>query len=160
MANIHHTAEVHSTRVSDSTNIWQHVVVLEGAVIGSNCNICGHTFIENDVVIGNSVTVKNGVYLWDGTTLEDNVFVGPNATFTNDKNPRSKRFQTEVARTVVKKGASIGAGAVLVGPLTIGEYAMVGAGAVVTRDVPAYSLVVGNPAKVVGKVNKNGTVIK
>lgn len=160
MGTIHHTAEVQSKRVSETTNIWQYAVVLEGALIGANCNICSHTFIENDVVIGNNVTVKNGVQLWDGIILEDDVFIGPNATFTNDKNPRSKRFQNDVVRTIVRKGASIGAGAVLVGPVMIGEYAMVGAGAVVTRDVPAYALVVGNPAKVVGRVDENGMVIK
>lgn len=160
MTTIHPTAEVHSKHVAENTHIWQHSVVLEGAIIGSNCNICSHTFIENDVLLGNNVTIKNGVYLWDGITLEDDVFVGPNATFTNDKNPRSKQFQDKVVRTTVKKGASIGAGAVLIGPVTIGEYAMVGAGAVVTKDVSPYTLVVGNPAKVIGKVNENGIVIK
>ncbi len=107
--------------------------------------------------IGNNVTIKSGVYLWDGITLEDNVFVGPNATFTNDKKPRSKQHQSQVMRTVVKEGASIGAGAVLIGPIQIGRYAMIGAGAVVTKDVPEYSLVVGNPGRVVGKVNEQGT---
>lgn len=160
MANIHPTAEVQSKRIGEGTNIWQHSVVLGGAVIGQNCNICSHTFIENDVVIGDNVTIKNGVYLWDGITIEDNVFIGPNATFTNDKHPRSKQFQEEVARTNIKRGASIGAGAVLIGPITIGEYAMIGAGAVVTKHVPAFMLVVGNPAKVVGKVNENGCVIR
>ena len=159
MVTIHPTAEVHSQHIAEGTYVWQHSVVLEGAVIGKNCNICSHSFIENDVKIGDSVTVKNGVYLWDGISLEDDVFIGPNATFTNDKTPRSKQYQAEVVRTMVKKGASIGAGAVLIGPISIGEFAMVGAGAVVTKDVPAYTLVVGNPARVVGKVKEDGTVV-
>ena len=160
MITIHPTAEVHTKHIGEKTNIWQHAVVLEGATIGQNCNICGNTFIENEVVIGNNVTIKHGVYLWDGITIEDDVFIGPNATFTNDKNPRSKQFQAEVVRTTVKRGSSIGAGAVLVGPITIGEYAMVGAGAVVTKDVAEHTLVVGNPAKMVAKVNKQGIVVR
>jgi len=160
MKRVHPTSEVYSQNIADNTNIWQHSVVLEGAVIGSDCNICSHTFIDNDVVLGNNVTIKNGVYLYEGITIENDVFIGPNATFTNDKNPRSKQFQEKVVRTTLCKGASIGAGAVLVGPLIIGEYAMVGAGAVVTKDVRPYALVVGNPAKEVGKVDEGGNVIK
>lgn len=160
MITIHPTAEVQTKHIGEKTSIWQHAVVLEGATIGQSCNICGNTFIENEVVIGNNVTIKHGVYLWDGITIEDDVFIGPNATFTNDKNPRSKLFQEKVRQTIVRRGASIGAGAVIVGPVTIGEYAMVGAGAVVTKDVAEYTLVVGNPAKMVAKVNKNGTVFR
>ena len=121
--------------------------VLAGARIGRNCNICSHGFIENQVVIGDDVTVKNGVYLYDGITLEDQVFIGPNATFTNDKTPRSKVYPDAFSTTLVKRGASIGGGAVILPGITIGEYAMIGAGAVVTRDVPAHATVVGNPAR-------------
>lgn len=140
------TAEVGTSRIGRGTRIWQHCVVLSGAVIGDDCNINAFCFIENDVVVGDRVTIKCGVYLWDGITIEDEVFVGPNATFSNDKYPRSKRYPDDFMRTVVKKGASIGAGAVLLPGLIIGEGAMVGAGAVVTKDVRAGGLVVGNPA--------------
>ena len=122
-------------------------MVLAGARIGSNDNVSSHCFIENMVVIGDNVTIKNGIYLYDGITLEDNVFVGPNVTFTNDKNPRSKVYPSEFPRTLIKRGASIGGGAVILPDITIGENAMVGAGAVVTRDVPANAVVYGNPAR-------------
>jgi acetyltransferase-like isoleucine patch superfamily enzyme len=124
-------------------------VILPGAVIGRDGNICSHCFIENKVVVGDRVTVKCGVQLWDGVTLEDDVFVGPNATFTNDLNPRSRNDAAKLLPTLVKKGASIGANATILPGLTIGEGAMVGAGAVVTKDVPPRTLVVGNPARVV-----------
>jgi acetyltransferase-like isoleucine patch superfamily enzyme len=125
------------------------VVILPGAAIGRDCNICSHCFIENKVVVGDRVTVKCGVQLWDGVTLEDDVFVGPNATFTNDLNPRSRNDAAKLLPTLVKKGASIGANATILPGLTIGEGAMVGAGAVVTKDVPPRTLVVGNPARIV-----------
>jgi carbonic anhydrase/acetyltransferase-like protein (isoleucine patch superfamily) len=124
--------------------------VLPGAVVGAECNLCDHTFIENDVRIGNRVTVKCGVQIWDGTTIEDDVFIGPNATFTNDLFPRSKVYPPTFLRTVVKRGASIGANATILPGLTIGERAMVGAGAVVTRDVPPNAVLAGNPARIVG----------
>lgn len=157
---IHASAEVHTGRIGAETNVWQHTVILEGASVGRNCNICSHVFIENQVVLGDNVTVKNGVYLWDGITIEDDVFIGPNATFTNDKSPRSKRYRVDAVKTVIQKGASVGAGSVLIGPLTIGRYAMVGAGAVVTKDVPDFTLVIGNPARAIGTVNEAGEIIE
>ena len=146
---IHPSADVQSKQIGEGTRIWQFVVVLPGAVIGRDGNICSHCFIENKVVVGDRVTVKCGVQLWDGVTLEDDVFVGPNATFTNDLAPRSRNAAAQLLPTLVKKGASIGANATILPGLTIGEGAMVGAGAVVTKDVPSRTLVVGNPARVV-----------
>jgi acetyltransferase-like isoleucine patch superfamily enzyme len=146
---IHPSSDVQSKQIGEGTRIWQYVVVLPGAVIGRDGNICSHCFIENQVVVGDRVTVKCGVQLWDGVTLEDDVFVGPNATFTNDLNPRSRNDAAKLLPTLVKKGASIGANATILPGLTIGEGAMVGAGAVVTKDVPPRTLVVGNPARVV-----------
>ena len=146
---IHPNSDVQTKQIGEGTRIWQYVVVLPGAVIGRDGNICSHCFIENKVVVGDRVTVKCGVQLWDGVTLEDDVFVGPNATFTNDLHPRSRNSAAQLLPTVVKKGASIGANATILPGLTIGEGAMVGAGAVVTKDVPPRALVVGNPARVV-----------
>lgn len=138
-------------QVPEDTNIWQFCVVLPQARIGHNCNICSHCFIENDVMIGDNVTIKCGVQLWDGITLEDDVFVGANVTFTNDKYPRSKQ-PFELLPIVVKKGATIGAGSTLLAGVTIGEGAMIGAGSVVTKSVPVGELWMGNPAKFVRKV--------
>lgn len=135
--------------VPDSTNIWQFCVVLPHAQIGENCNICSHCFIENEARIGNNVTVKNGVQLWDGITLEDNVFVGANVTFTNDRYPRSKNGNWKLEKTVVRRGASIGVGSTILCGIEIGENAMIGAGSVVTKDIPAGELWMGNPAKFV-----------
>jgi acetyltransferase-like isoleucine patch superfamily enzyme len=131
--------------------------VLKRAKIGSNCNVNCHVFIENDVVIGDNVTVKSGNYLWDGLTVEDNVFIGPNVTFTNDKLPRSKQYPISFQRTVIQKNASIGAGAILLGGVVIGEFAMVGAGSLVTKNIPPRALVYGNPASIKGWLNKDGT---
>jgi acetyltransferase-like isoleucine patch superfamily enzyme len=153
MKQIHPSAEVQTKDVGENTNIWQFCVVLANAKIGNNCNICSHCFIENDVIIGNNVTVKCGVYLWDGIEIEDDVFIGPNVTFTNDKYPRSKQH-FELQKTTIKKGASIGAGAVILGGVTIGDGAMIGAGSVVTKNVPSGELWVGNPAGFVRKCNK------
>jgi acetyltransferase-like isoleucine patch superfamily enzyme len=146
---IHPSSDVQSKQIGEGTRIWQYVVVLPGAIIGRDSNICSHCFIENQVVVGDRVTVKCGVQLWDGVTLEDDVFVGPNATFTNDLHPRSRNAAAKLLPTLVKKGASIGANATILPGLTIGEGAMVGAGAVVTKDVPPRTLVVGNPARIV-----------
>ena len=140
--------------IPESTNVWQFCVILPKAQIGENCNICSHCLIENDVKIGNNVTIKSGVQLWDGITLEDNVFVGANVTFTNDKYPRSKSADWQCLTTIVKKGASIGAGTTVLCGITIGENAMIGAGSVVTKDVPAGELWLGNPAKFVRRINE------
>jgi UDP-2-acetamido-3-amino-2,3-dideoxy-glucuronate N-acetyltransferase len=144
-------------RIGPGTRIWAFAHILPGAVIGRDCNICDQTFIENDVVVGDRVTIKSGVQLWDGVTLGDDVFVGPNATFTNDPFPRSRQRPTSFPRTFVCNGASIGANATILPGLTIGEAAMVGAGAVVTKDVPPEAIVVGNPARIVGYVNPDGS---
>jgi UDP-2-acetamido-3-amino-2,3-dideoxy-glucuronate N-acetyltransferase len=146
----HETAIVESASVGEGTRVWAYAHVLPGAVIGRQCNLCDHTFVENDVHIGDRVTIKCGVQVWDGVTLEDDVFVGPNATFSNDHFPRSGRHPDSYARTLVRKGASIGANATILPGLTIGERAMIGAGAVVTRDVPPLAIVAGNPARIVG----------
>lgn len=151
---IHPLADVQSKTIGNNTNFWQFSVVLKGAEIGENCNICSHTFIENDVIIGNNVTVKSGVYLWDGLTIEDDVFIGPNATFTNDKYPRSKQYPEKFQTITLKQGASIGANATILGGITIGQNAMIGAGSVVTKNVPNEELWIGNPAKFVRKISK------
>lgn len=143
----HGLSDVQTLDIGLGTKIWQFCVILEGAKIGSNVNICSHCFIESDVVVGDNVTIKNGVSLYNGVTLEGDVFIGPNVTFTNDKNPRSKEYPSEFPRTTIKKGASIGGGAVILPGLTIGKYAMIGAGAIVTKDVPAYSVVYGEAAR-------------
>lgn len=147
---VHEKAICQSKSIGEGTRIWAFAHVLPGAKIGAGCNVCDHVFIENDVTIGQNVTIKCGVQIWDGITLEDNVFVGPNATFTNDINPRSKVYPEAFLRTVVEKGASIGANATILPGIRIGRNAMVGAGAVVTRSVPANAIVVGNPARIIG----------
>lgn len=144
---IHRLSEVQTNTIGPGTQVWQFCVILKGAKIGANANICSHCFIENDVTIGNNVTVKNGVVIYDGVTLGDNVFVGPNVTFTNDKSPRSKVYPSVFSKTVVCAGASIGGGAVILPGITIGSNALIGAGAVVTKDVPENAVIVGNPAK-------------
>jgi acetyltransferase-like isoleucine patch superfamily enzyme len=153
----HPNAIVETTKIGKGTKIWAFSHVLPEAVIGEDCNLCDHTFFENKVVLGNRVTVKCGVQLWDGITIEDDVFIGPNVTFTNDPFPRSKQYPKSYSQTLVRKGASIGANATILPGLTIGQYAMVGAGAVVTKDVPAYAIVWGNPARISGyvKTDKN-----
>ena len=153
---IHKLADVQTKSIGDETKIWQFVVILPGAKIGKNCNICSHCFIENDVVIGNNVTIKSGVQLWDGITLEDDVFIGPNVTFTNDLRPRSKQYPDKFMKTIIKTGASIGANSTIIAGTTIGKYAMIGAGSVVTKNVGDYELWYGNPAKFRGYVCKCG----
>lgn len=149
----HEDSRVESGHVGSGTRIWAFAHILPGAVVGEECNICDHVFIENDVLVGDRVTVKCGVQLWDGVTLEDDVFVGPNATFTNDRFPRSKQYPDAFARTVVRRGASIGANATLLPGITVGQNAMIGAGAVVTRDVPPNAIVTGNPGRITGYVD-------
>ncbi|WP_368205990.1 acyltransferase [Aeromonas sp. s5] len=146
---IHPLSDVQSSDIGNGTRIWQFSVVLRGARIGKNCNICAHTLVESDVVIGDRVTIKSGVYIWDGVTIEDDVFIGPCVAFTNDRHPRSKIYPDEFSKMIIKNGASIGANATLLPGITIGRHAMVGAGAVVTKDVPDYAVVVGNPAKII-----------
>lgn len=145
---IHPLADVQCRNIGDGTRVWQFSVILAGASIGANCNICAQVFIENDVEIGDNVTIKPGVQLWDGLRVGNNVFIGPNATFTNDRFPRSKVYPEQFLRTIVESGASIGANATILPGITIGENAMVAAGAVVTRNVPAGAVVMGNPARI------------
>lgn len=149
MSFIHKLSDVASSVIGEGTRVWQYVVILEGASIGNNCNICAHTLIEGDVVIGDNVTIKSGVYVWDGTRIEDNVFIGPNATLTNDPHPRSKEYPETFSGITIKRNASIGANATMLPGITIGEGAMIGAGAVVVGDVPPKAVVVGNPAKII-----------
>ncbi len=150
---VHPQGICESTQVGEGSRVWAFAHVLPGAVIGSDCNICDHVFVENDVVVGDRVTVKCGVQLWDGLRIGDDVFIGPNVTFTNDRFPRSKQYPEEFLRTVVASGASIGGGAVILPGVRIGRGAMVGAGAVVTKDVPANAVVIGNPARIRGYVD-------
>lgn len=150
---VHPQGICESSQVGSGTRIWAFAHVLPKAKIGTDCNICDHVFIENDVVIGDRVTIKCGVQLWDGIRIESDVFIGPNVTFTNDKFPRSKQYPEKFATTVVEAGASLGANATILPDITIGAKAMVGAGAVVTRSVPPRAIVVGNPARIVGYVD-------
>jgi len=140
-------ADVQSESIGLGTSIWQFCVVLPEAQIGNECNICSHCFIENDVIVGDRVTVKCGVQLWDGLRIENDVFIGPNVTFTNDMQPRSKQYPEVFYQTIIREGASIGANATILPGIEIGQGAMVGAGAVVTKSVAAGLTVVGNPAK-------------
>ena len=159
MIRIHPSSEVLSQQIGNDTYIWQYCIILPGAEIGSNCNICANVLIENDVKLGNNVTVKSGVQLWDGVTLEDNVFIGPNVTFTNDKVPRSKMYPDLFLKTLVKKGASIGANSTIMAGHTIGEYAFIGAGSVVTKDIPANTVWYGNPAVHHGYITNEGVLL-
>ena len=149
----HPQALVESNLIGDNTRIWAFAHILPNAKIGNDCNICDHVFIENDVIIGDRVTIKCGVQLWDGIRIEDGVFIGPNATFTNDAFPRSKQHPEKFLETTIKKGASIGANATILPGLTIGRNAMIAAGAVVTVNVPPNAIVVGNPARIDGYVS-------
>jgi acetyltransferase-like isoleucine patch superfamily enzyme len=146
---VHDSALLESRNIGAGTRIWAHTHILPGAQIGADCNICDQTFIENDVIIGDRVTVKSGVHIWDGARIEDDVFIGPGVAFTNDRYPRSKQYPETFLKIMIQKGASIGANATLLPGVTIGENAMVGAGAVVTRDVPDRAIVAGNPAHIV-----------
>ncbi len=152
---IHKSSFVASTDIGQGTRIWAFVNILEGASIGENCNICDHCFIENDVIIGDHVTLKCGIYLWDGITIEDYAFIGPNVVFTNDIRPRSKQHKP-AERTIISKGASLGANSSILAGVHIGKFAMTGIGSVVTRNVPDHALVYGNPAKFKGWVDEDG----
>ena len=147
---VHSMADVQTKNIGKGTNVWQFCVLLPEAQIGEFCNICSNCFIENDVTVGDRVTIKCGVQLWDGLRIEDDVFIGPNATFTNDKYPRSKQYLEKYPLTVIKRGASIGANATILPGIMVGEDAMVGAGTVVTQDVPANAIVKGVPAQITG----------
>jgi UDP-2-acetamido-3-amino-2,3-dideoxy-glucuronate N-acetyltransferase len=139
-------------QIGRGTRVWAFAHILPGARIGADCNICDHVFIENDVVIGDRVTVKCGIYIWDGVQIKDDVHLGPNVVFTNVMKPRSRRYPDAFARTVVKEWASIGANATLLPGISIGRWAMIGAGTVVTRDVPDFAVIVGNPGRHIGYI--------
>ena len=149
MSFIHHLADLANCEIGDGTKIWQFVVVLKGAKIGCDCNICSHTLIEGDVIIGDRVTIKSGVQIWNGARIGNDVFIGPNATFSNDLYPRSKQYPKKFQCVTIEDGASIGANATILPGVTIGEKAFIGAGAVVTKSVPPRAVVFGNPAKVI-----------
>jgi UDP-2-acetamido-3-amino-2,3-dideoxy-glucuronate N-acetyltransferase len=150
---LHPQALCESANVGARTRVWAFAHILPGAVLGEDCNVCDHVFVENDVRVGDRVTIKSGVQLWDGLRVADDVFIGPNATFSNDKFPRSRKHQAAVLQTHIGRGASIGGGAVLLPGVNVGAEAMIGAGAVVTRDVPPKAVVSGNPARIVGYVD-------
>jgi len=154
----HDKALVHpNAKVGEATRVWAFANILEGAIIGRGCNVCDGCFVEKGAIVGNNCTIKNNVALFDGVTLEDDVFVGANTTFINDRIPRANQQDDwTLEKVTVKKGATLGANSTILCGVTIGEYAFVGAGSVVTKDVPAYALVYGNPAKVQGKVDKSG----
>jgi len=162
---VHPSAIVEAQQIGPGTRIWAFTHVLAGVSIGADCNIGDYCYIESGVVIGDEVTIKNGNMLWEGITLEDGVFVGPQVCFTNDLYPRSPRLPQARKRydgrdwllpTLVKRGASLGAGAVMLAGITIGEFAMVGAGAIVASDVPPYALAIGSPARIRGWVCQCG----
>lgn len=152
---IHALSDVQTRHIGENTTVWQFVVILSNASIGNDCNICSHCFIENNVVIGDRVTIKAGVQLWDGITLEDDVFIGPNVTFTNDQYPRSKCYPEQFSNTIVKKGASIGGNSTVLPGMIIGENALIGAGSVVTKNIPDNEIWLGNPAKFVRKITND-----
>ena len=154
---IHPLSDVASKKIGKNTKVWQFAVILENAILGQDCNVNCHTFIENDVVIGNNVTIKSGVYIWDGIEIEDDVFIGPNVTFTNDKYPRSKKYPSTFLKIRVKKNASIGAAAVILGGCVIGEYALIASGSIVTKSVPNKAFVIGSPARICGWMNEDGS---
>lgn len=158
MSNINPLADVKSEHIGEGTKIWQFCVVLPDAVIGKNCNICSHVLIENEVVIGDNVTIKCGVQVWDGIQIENNVFIGPNVTFTNDLIPRSKKDYIR-RNTVIEEGASIGANATIIAGHTVGAYAFIGAGSVVTKDIPANTVWYGNPARQKGYITNKGILL-
>lgn len=153
---IHLLSDVQSKEIGKNTNIWQFCIVLKGAKIGNNCNVNAQVLIENDVIIEDNVTIKSGVQVWDGITLKNNSFIGPNVTFTNDFTPRSKQYPKDFLKTIIDEFASIGANSTILGGITIGKYAMIGAGSLVTKNVGKHELWYGNPAKFNGYVCKCG----
>jgi acetyltransferase-like isoleucine patch superfamily enzyme len=155
----HPSSEIKSEFIGENTNIWQYCVIFSNAQIGNNCNICANVLIENDVIIGNNVTIKSGVQVWDGVTIEDNAFIGPNVTFTNDLVPRSKIHSKDYEKTLIKKGASIGANSTIIAGITVGEYSFIGAGSVVTKNIPNNTFWFGNPAKQKGFITNDGVLL-
>jgi len=149
---VHDRAWVESENIGGNTRIWAFTHIMKNVKIGTNCNIGEHCFIENGVIIGDDVTVKNGISLWDGIIIEDKVFLGPYSVFTNDIRPRSKSYNYTISKTIIKEGTTIGANATIICGIEIGKYSFIGAGAVVTKDIPDYTLVYGNPAKIHGYV--------
>lgn len=160
MIRIHPTSDVQTQNIGDNTLIWQFCVILKNAVIGKNCNINFNVFIENEVTIGNNVTIKSGVQIWNGVIIEDDVFIGPNVTFTNDLIPRSKCYPSAFEKTIIKKGASIGANSTIIAGHTIGEYSLIGAGSVITKNIPPFTVWYGNPAIQKGIITKEGKIQK
>lgn len=156
---VHPLADCQSKNIGNETRIWQFCVIFPHAVIGKNCNVCANVLIENEVTVGDNVTVKSGVQLWDGVTVEDNVCIGPNVTFTNDLVPRSKNVNYEMKKTLLKKGCSIGANSTIVAGRIIGEYALIGVGSVVTKDIPPHTVWYGNPARFRGYITKDGILL-
>jgi UDP-2-acetamido-3-amino-2,3-dideoxy-glucuronate N-acetyltransferase len=156
---IHPTSEVQTTNIGIGTSIWQFCVVLKGAIIGENCNINANVFIENDVIIGNNVTIKPGVQIWDGLRINDNVFIGPNVTFTNDLIPRSKQYPETLIKTEIEEGASIGANSTIVAGNSIGKFSLIGAGSVIVKPIPDFTVWYGNPASIKGYITKNNEIL-
>ncbi len=150
----HKMSDVQSKSIGNGTKVWQFSVVLPEAKIGENCNICAHCFIENDVIIGENVTLKCGVYIWDGIEIGNDVFIGPAVTFTNDKHPKSKVYPQEFLKTKIEDNVSIGANATILPGITLGKGCVIGAGSVVTKSVPPYTTVVGNPAREINNREK------
>jgi acetyltransferase-like isoleucine patch superfamily enzyme len=153
---VHPNAIVETADIGRKTRVWAFAHIMKGAKVGDDCNVCDYVFIETGAAVGNRVTIKNCISLWDGVTIEDDVFLGPNCVFTNDLVPRSKALKKDYEKTLLKKGASIGANATILCGITLGSYCLVGAGAVVTKDVPDFACVVGNPAKLLYWVSKTG----
>lgn len=159
MANIHPLADCKSKEIGENTNIWQFCVIFKNAKIGRNCNICANVLVEDDVVIGDNVTIKSGVQLWNGVRIEDNVFIAPNVTFTNEHFSRSKQYPDHFEQTIVKEWASIGANCTIIAGNTIGKYALIGGGSVVTKDIPPHTVWYGNPICQKGYVTTSGIIL-
>ena len=156
---IHKLADVQTSNIGPDTSIWQYTIILKDAVIGKNCNINCHVFIENDVVIEDNVTIKSGVQVWDGLRIKSNVFIGPNVTFTNDLVPRSKKHPERFETTIIEEGTSIGANSTIIAGNIIGEYSMIGAGSVITKNVPPFTVWYGNPATHKGYITRKSDLL-
>ena len=156
---VHPTSEVQTENIGKDTTIWQYCVVLKNAVVGKNCNVNFNVFIENDVIIGDNVTIKSGVQVWDGLRIGNNVFIGPNVAFTNDIIPRSKVYPEKFKQTIIEDGASIGANATIIAGHNIGRYSLIGAGSVVTKNIPPFTVWYGNPARQKGYITKDAILL-